>query len=50
MHNIYKGVAYDTYMYICRIMQIVRDAKLSWFQCLIDIHRKTFAVVSLMQY
>ena len=32
------------------IMQIVHSGKLSWFQRPVEIHGKTFAVVSFMQY
>ena len=31
-------------------MQIIRGGKLSWFQHLVEIHKKIFAVVSFMQY
>ena len=33
-----------------RIMQIIRGGRLSRLQRLIEIHGKTFAVVSFMQY
>ena len=32
------------------IIQIVRSEKFSRLQCLVEIHRKTFAVVLFMQY
>ena len=31
-------------------MQIVHGGKFSWLQRLVEIHGKTFAVVSFMQY
>ena len=32
------------------IMQIVCSGKLSWLQCLVEIHGKAFVAVSFVQY
>ena len=35
---------------VYHILQIVCGEKLSWLQCLVEVCKKTFAVVLFMQY